>query len=102
MSIRMFITYPHLMDVTFNDSLVSDMLFFLDGFVYLMSPVIVKATGSTDGLLWTAVGMCAASVVGMGLVRQGEGVGYWVGRMRSEGQGERCTRHAWERRGKGG
>jgi len=43
MSIRMFITYPHLMEVLPPSVApsVSNNLFFLDGFIYMLSPLML-------------------------------------------------------------
>lgn len=72
MSVRMFITYPWLMEClnAHTESKVSDMLFFTDGFVYIVSPMILRMiTTDTQMLVWIALGMCLISAGMMIVVR---------------------------------
>jgi hypothetical protein len=72
----MFIVYPHLMECM-PPSLapqVSNYLFFLDGFVYILSPVILLIMRDTKWLLLVGMVMNVASLIGLCVIQQDESV----------------------------
>jgi MFS family permease len=76
MSIRMFIVYPHLMECM-PPSLapqVSNYLFFIDGFVYILSPVILLIMNDTKWLLLVGMVMNVTSLIGLCIIQQDESV----------------------------
>ncbi len=76
MSIRMFVTYPHLMECM-PPSLapqVSNYLFFLDGFLYMISPVILLVFKDTKWILIIGMVMNICSLVGLSIIRQQDSV----------------------------
>jgi hypothetical protein len=71
MSIRMFITYPHLMECM-PPSLaptVSNYLFFIDGFVYIISPLILLITKDSKWLLIVGGVINIVSLIGLGVIQ---------------------------------
>ena len=66
-SIRMFITYPHLMEVLPPSVApsVSNNLFFLDGFIYILSPLMLLAFGNTRSLLIFGTMMNVIALIGL-------------------------------------
>jgi len=71
MSIRMFITYPHLMEVLPPSVApkVSNSLFFMDGFLYILSPLLLLIFGNTNSLLIFGTILNVISLIGLVKVR---------------------------------
>ncbi len=67
MSIRMFITYPHLMEVLPPSVApkVSNNLFFLDGFLYILSPLMLLVFANTNCLLIFGIILNVVSLIGL-------------------------------------
>ena len=86
MSIRMFIVYPHLMECM-PPSLaprVSNYLFFIDGFVYILSPVILLIMKDTKWLLLVGMVMNVTSLIGLCVIQQDESVRWRLTKRRYE------------------
>jgi MFS family permease len=58
-SIRYCISYSHLMEVypPSKSSNITSILFFIDGLIAVLAPVIIMMTGSTQGLLYIGIAM---------------------------------------------
>ena len=71
MSIRMFITYPHLMEVLPPSVApgVSNSLFFMDGFLYILSPLLLLIFGNTNSILIFGTILNVISLIGLVKVR---------------------------------
>jgi hypothetical protein len=82
----MFITYPHLMEVLPPSVApsVSNNLFFLDGFIYMLSPLMLLLFKDTRSLLILGSIITVASLIGLLLVKQGEGVKFLMTQRRFE------------------
>lgn len=80
-SIRHFITYPHLMEVfpASKAAFVSGLLFFIDGLVYIVSPILLLMTNDTRILIYIAIVMNLCSLITIVIyIKPGESVKYLV------------------------
>jgi len=86
MSIRMFITYPHLMEILPPSVApsVSNNLFFMDGFIFMLSPIMLLIFKDTRCLLILGSLINVASLIGLCMIRQGEAVKFLMTQGRFE------------------
>ena len=76
LAIRIIVTYPHLMECMppSLSSQISNYLFFLDGLVYMITPVILMTLKDTKWLLILGAAMNVVALIGLCVIKQDESV----------------------------
>ena len=83
-SIRMFITYTHMMEIIppTHSAFFSDLVLFLDGLIFIISPILVMIFKNTSVLIYCALILGSLSLVSAILIRQQESVKFCLSRGR--------------------